>query len=414
MAVISGVRLIRLVSVLLVMGLVLSFASCVGNDATSSGYVDGIGEVTLELTYPVGESPKVFTEGWLFGASCIVNKGEADEQDISSQVRWSGSGSFEPDIGETSRPSFEREGRNKIILSISFGNKRVVEEYTVDAVPPFEYAHVGNYSQCPFYTRGCPACPHMPEGPIMSGSPTVLIDGLPAARLGDTGMAGPVCGPAEFVIVEGDPDVIIDGKPAARFGDRTDHSGFAGEVVRTPGWKPSPQAGAAQTSAEPAIANPVLAETETFQITLTWQDSAAAPHTACGSIFEGRFEGNTFKGTTDIERKNITMWSHMTGDCAVTVMPTSDPAVWEITSLSMHLVRNHDRGVMECYVSGDAAIELIGPSELGICQFFVRGEETCKYVNSFSYSEKDNDGNIIRKIEQCPCNEFTQLSIHTT
>ena len=39
-------------------------------------------QVNLELTYPVGPSPKVFDSGWVFGARCIVNAGTREEKDI--------------------------------------------------------------------------------------------------------------------------------------------------------------------------------------------------------------------------------------------------------------------------------------------------------------------------------------------
>ena len=63
--------------------------------------------------------------------------------------------------------------------------------------------------------------PHV-GGPILApGAPTVLIGGLPAARIGD--MA--VCvGPPDS-IVSGAPTVLIEGMPAARLGDSTAHGG---------------------------------------------------------------------------------------------------------------------------------------------------------------------------------------------
>lgn len=71
---------------------------------------------------------------------------------------------------------------------------------------------------CPMVTG---VVPHV-GGPIVSpGAPTVLIGGLPAARLGD--MA--VCvGPPDS-IVAGAPTVLIAGQPAARLGDGTAHGG---------------------------------------------------------------------------------------------------------------------------------------------------------------------------------------------
>ncbi|GAB4445372.1 MAG: PAAR domain-containing protein [Chloroflexi bacterium OHK40] len=63
--------------------------------------------------------------------------------------------------------------------------------------------------------------PHV-GGPILPpGAPTVLIGGLPAARMGD--MATCV-GPPDLII-RGSTTVLIGGKPAARMGDNTAHGG---------------------------------------------------------------------------------------------------------------------------------------------------------------------------------------------
>jgi uncharacterized Zn-binding protein involved in type VI secretion len=63
--------------------------------------------------------------------------------------------------------------------------------------------------------------PHV-GGPIVGpGEPTVLIGGLPAARVGDM----LVCvGPPDS-IVKGSATVMIGGMPAARLGDQTAHGG---------------------------------------------------------------------------------------------------------------------------------------------------------------------------------------------
>jgi uncharacterized Zn-binding protein involved in type VI secretion len=63
--------------------------------------------------------------------------------------------------------------------------------------------------------------PHV-GGPILPpGAPTVLIGGLPAARMGD------LCtcvGPPDSIII-GSTKVLIKGQPAARMGDQTAHGG---------------------------------------------------------------------------------------------------------------------------------------------------------------------------------------------
>ena len=63
--------------------------------------------------------------------------------------------------------------------------------------------------------------PHV-GGPIMPpGAPTVLIGGMPAARVGD--MATCV-GPPDAIAM-GSSKVMIGGMPAARMGDQTAHGG---------------------------------------------------------------------------------------------------------------------------------------------------------------------------------------------
>ena len=63
--------------------------------------------------------------------------------------------------------------------------------------------------------------PHV-GGPVVApGKPTVLVAGLPAARIGDLA----VCvGPID-TIVQGSETVMIGGQPAARMGDATAHGG---------------------------------------------------------------------------------------------------------------------------------------------------------------------------------------------
>jgi uncharacterized Zn-binding protein involved in type VI secretion len=63
--------------------------------------------------------------------------------------------------------------------------------------------------------------PHV-GGPILPpGCPTVLIAGMPAARVGD--MA--VCAGGPDTIAAGSAKVMIGGMPAARMGDMTAHGG---------------------------------------------------------------------------------------------------------------------------------------------------------------------------------------------
>lgn len=71
---------------------------------------------------------------------------------------------------------------------------------------------------CPMVTG---IVPHV-GGPVVApGAPTVLIGGLPAARVSDMC----VCVGPPDVIAMGSTTVLISGMPAARMGDMTAHGG---------------------------------------------------------------------------------------------------------------------------------------------------------------------------------------------
>lgn len=83
-------------------------------------------------------------------------------------------------------------------------------------------ARLTDMHTCPMQTPAVPApIPHV-GGPIVGpGAPTVLIGGLPAAKLGDS----LVCvGPPDSII-KGSATVMINNMPAARMGDTTAHGG---------------------------------------------------------------------------------------------------------------------------------------------------------------------------------------------
>jgi uncharacterized Zn-binding protein involved in type VI secretion len=79
-------------------------------------------------------------------------------------------------------------------------------------------ARSGDMHTCPMVTG---TVPHV-GGPVMPpGCPTVMIGGMPAARVGD------MCtctGPPD-TIAKGSATVMIGGMPAARQGDTTAHGG---------------------------------------------------------------------------------------------------------------------------------------------------------------------------------------------
>ena len=80
-------------------------------------------------------------------------------------------------------------------------------------------ARITDMHICPMVEPG--PVPHV-GGPILpAGEPTVLIGGLPAARVGDKA----VCVGPPDTIIAGSGTVMIGGKPAARMGDSTAHGG---------------------------------------------------------------------------------------------------------------------------------------------------------------------------------------------
>jgi uncharacterized Zn-binding protein involved in type VI secretion len=82
-------------------------------------------------------------------------------------------------------------------------------------------ARLTDFHQCPMVTPGLPPIPHV-GGPIAGpGAPTVLIGGLPAAKVGDIA----VCVGPPDAIVKGSMTVMVMGMPAARMGDKTAHGG---------------------------------------------------------------------------------------------------------------------------------------------------------------------------------------------
>jgi uncharacterized Zn-binding protein involved in type VI secretion len=80
-------------------------------------------------------------------------------------------------------------------------------------------ARVGDNHTCPMVNPG--PVPHV-GGPILPpGCATVLIGGMPAARVGDM----LTCTGPPDTIAAGSGTVMIGGMPAARMGDSTAHGG---------------------------------------------------------------------------------------------------------------------------------------------------------------------------------------------
>ena len=79
-------------------------------------------------------------------------------------------------------------------------------------------ARITDMHVCPLVNPG--PVPHV-GGPVVMGSPNVMIGFMPAARMGDTA----VCTGPPDVIAKGSTSVMIGFMPAARMGDTTAHGG---------------------------------------------------------------------------------------------------------------------------------------------------------------------------------------------
>lgn len=78
-------------------------------------------------------------------------------------------------------------------------------------------ARIGDNHVCPQVTSKVPHA----GGAIVAGSPNVLINGIPASRMGDMMLC---VGPPDS-IAGGSASVFINGSPAARMGDPSAHGG---------------------------------------------------------------------------------------------------------------------------------------------------------------------------------------------
>ncbi len=83
---------------------------------------------------------------------------------------------------------------------------------------PLPAARQGDLHVCPLFNG---LQPHV-GGPISGGLPTVLIGGLPAARVFDLC----VCAGPPDMVAKGSKTVFIGGLPAARQLDQTAHGGI--------------------------------------------------------------------------------------------------------------------------------------------------------------------------------------------
>ena len=96
-------------------------------------------------------------------------------------------------------------------------------------MPP--QGRLGDKSQAPVDAHGCPACPHPVIGPAIKGSPDVLVNGMPALRVGDQGIHAACCGPNVWTALKGSATVLINNMPAHRMGDTDQHCGGVGQLI---------------------------------------------------------------------------------------------------------------------------------------------------------------------------------------
>lgn len=88
-------------------------------------------------------------------------------------------------------------------------------------MPALPAARVGDLHLCPMVTPGTPPVPHV-GGPIIpSCSPNVITGFMPQARVTDKCIC---VGPLD-AIVAGSPTVLVNGLQAARISDMTTHGG---------------------------------------------------------------------------------------------------------------------------------------------------------------------------------------------
>ncbi len=96
-------------------------------------------------------------------------------------------------------------------------------------MPP--QSRVGDFSKVPADAHSCPKCPHQAIGPAIKGSPDVNVNGMPALRVGDTGIHAACCGPNTWTASSGSGTVFINGQAAHRQDDQDEHCGGIGQMT---------------------------------------------------------------------------------------------------------------------------------------------------------------------------------------
>jgi uncharacterized Zn-binding protein involved in type VI secretion len=179
-------------------------------------------EPVLKIESYFGPTTAYLTRDWIFKVTGAPRGGT---------LVWSGTGKFQVQLPDTVKATFRAAGSNTISVTCTLDGRTYSASLDLIAKDADKYARVGGKARCHSDAHGCPACPHDVLGPIISGSPTYLLDGLPIARVGDRGTHAACCGPNTFVIATGDNEVLVDGKAAARIGDATTHCGGQGTIT---------------------------------------------------------------------------------------------------------------------------------------------------------------------------------------
>lgn len=95
---------------------------------------------------------------------------------------------------------------------------------------------LGDRAKVPLDNHGCPACPHPnAQGPAITASANVRINGAPALREGDVGIHATCCATNTWKVTKGSGKVIVNGQPMVREGDPTEHCGGKGKMIEASG-----------------------------------------------------------------------------------------------------------------------------------------------------------------------------------
>ena len=91
---------------------------------------------------------------------------------------------------------------------------------------------LGDRSKAPIDTHGCPACLHTNvQGPAITASPNVFVNGAPALRIGDGGIHAACCFTNTWKVIQGSGQVFVNGQALVRKGDTTLHCGGIGKMI---------------------------------------------------------------------------------------------------------------------------------------------------------------------------------------